>query len=289
MPRNLDLTALRSFVAVADTGGVTKASAVLNLTQSAVSMQLKRLEESLDQQLLDRTGRGVGLTSAGEQLLSYGRKILSLNDEVMNRMTDNAYEGTLVLGVPSDIVYPAVPPVLRFFHVEHPRMKVQLLSSYTIRLKEMFASGECDLILTTEDHCDPGGETLAEKQLVWHGARDGTAWQRRPLPLASQPKCQFRKGMIAALDRAGLPWEMAVDSDSSRTTEATVTADLAVAAYLAGSVPNLTQIPHGGALPDLGTRKINLYVGAKGQSEVLDDLAGLVRRSFMAPQLAATG
>ncbi|AZQ67557.1 LysR family transcriptional regulator [Silicimonas algicola] len=289
MPRNLDLTAVRSFVAVADTGGVTKASAVLNLTQSAVSMQLKRLEESLDQQLLDRTGRGVGLTTAGEQLLSYGRKILALNDEVMNRMTDVAYEGTLVLGVPSDIVYPAIPPVLRFFHVEHPRMKVQLLSSYTLRLKEMFARGECDLILTTEDHCDPGGETLTEKPLLWYGAKDGVAWQRRPLPLASQPKCQFRKGMIASLDRAGVPWEMSIDSDSSRTVEATVVADLAVTAQLAGAVPQLFQVSHGGALPDLGTRKINFYVASQGRSEVLEDLVGLVRRSFMAPQLAATG
>ena len=69
MPRNIDMTALRSFAAVAEVGGVTKASGFLNLTQSAVSMQLKRLEESLDTKLLDRSGRGVTLTGAGEQLL----------------------------------------------------------------------------------------------------------------------------------------------------------------------------------------------------------------------------
>lgn len=289
MPRNLDLTALRSFVAVADTGGVTKASSVLNLTQSAVSMQLKRLEESLGQDLLDRSARKIALTSAGEQLLSYGRRLLALNDEVLNRMTDSAFEGTLVLGVPGDIVYPAIPPVLRLFHTDHPRMRVQLLSSFTARLKQMFADGECDLILTTEDHCDPGGETLSEKHLIWHGAKDGTAWQRRPVPLASQPRCQFRKGMIDALDAAGIPWEMAVDSDSSRTVEATVTADLAVQAQLSGSAPQLHQISHGGVLPDLGTRKINLYVAKPAKSEVLHDLANLVRRSFQAPALALTG
>ncbi|CAN0595686.1 unnamed protein product, partial [Ectocarpus sp. 12 AP-2014] len=121
MPRNLDLTALRSFIAVADTGGVTKAASVLNLTQSAVSMQLKRLEESLGQSLLDRTGRTIGLTSSGEQLLSYGRKMMSLNDEVFNRMTDHVFQGSLVLGVPHDIVYPAIPKVLQMFHAEYPR------------------------------------------------------------------------------------------------------------------------------------------------------------------------
>jgi len=82
MPRNLDLTALRAFVTVAETGGVTRAAGQLNLTQSAVSMQLKRLEESLDQHLLDRSGRGISLTTRGEQLLSYGRRMLALNDEV---------------------------------------------------------------------------------------------------------------------------------------------------------------------------------------------------------------
>lgn len=288
MPRNLDLTALRSFVTVADTGGVTRAAAALNLTQSAVSMQLKRLEESLGQALLDRSARTIGLTSAGEQLLSYGRKLLALNDEVYGRMTDDAFEGVLVFGVPSDIVYPAIPQVLRLFAAEHPRMKVQLVSSFTLRLRQMFAAGECHLILTTEDHCGPGGETLSEVPLLWHGARDGTIWQSRPLPVASQPKCQFRKGMLAALDQSGIPWEMAVDSDSSRTTEATVSADLAVAAYLKGTVQQLAPIPHGGALPDLGTRKINLYSGDVAASPGLADLAELVRRAYRAPQLSLT-
>ena len=98
--RNLDITTLRSFVAVADTGGVTKAAGLLHLTQSAVSMQLKRLEESLDAPLLDRTGRGIALTAQGEQLLSYARRMLVLNDEVYGKLTSNAYEGEVTLGVP---------------------------------------------------------------------------------------------------------------------------------------------------------------------------------------------
>ncbi len=290
MPRNIDMTALRSFVTVAETGGVTRAASALNLTQSAVSMQLKRLEENLGQHLLDRSGRTIGLTSAGEQLLSYGRKLLVLNDEIYGRMTDDVYEGVLVFGVPSDIVYPSIPPVLRLFHSEHPRMKVQLLSSYTIKLKQMFASGECHLILTTEDEIAPGGETLSEVPLLWYGARDGDAWQSRPLPLASQPRCQFRRGMLAALDRAGLPWEIAVDSDSSRTTEATVAADLAVAAWLKGTAADqMAPVPHNGALPDLGTRRINLYCSDTAANPTLADLADLVRRAYQGPQLALTG
>ncbi len=92
MPRQMDLTALRSFVAVTDAGGVTRAAGFLNLTQSAVSMQLKRLEDALGVDLLDRSGRGVALTAPGEQLLGYARRMLHLNDEALARLTGAAFE-----------------------------------------------------------------------------------------------------------------------------------------------------------------------------------------------------
>ena len=111
MARNLDLTALRSFVAVADAGGVTRAAGFLNLTQSAVSMQLKRLEDGLGIALLDRSARTIALTPMGEQLLSYARRMLALNDEIYGRMTSTDYEGEITVGVPSDIIYPAIPLV----------------------------------------------------------------------------------------------------------------------------------------------------------------------------------
>src|SRR6056297_755460 len=161
MIRNLDLTALRSFVTVAETGGVTRAAQQLNLTQSAVSMQIKRLEDLLQLPLFDRTGRGVQLTGHGEQLLGYGRRILALNDEALGRMTDTAFEGVVRLGVPSDIVFPYIPRVLRQFDRDFPRVKVQLVSSYTRRLKDLIAHGEAELILTTEDKPDPSGTPLA--------------------------------------------------------------------------------------------------------------------------------
>ena len=91
MRRNLDITALRSFVAVADMGGVTRAATMLNLTQSAVSMQLKRLEESLDATLLDRSGRRIALTAEGERLAVLGRRIIALNDEIFAQMRDDAF------------------------------------------------------------------------------------------------------------------------------------------------------------------------------------------------------
>ena len=131
MARNLDLTSLRSFVTIADVGGVTRAAGVLNLTQSAVSMQIKRLEDMLGATVLDRSARTVALTPVGEQLLSYARRMVALNDEVYGLLTLPQFEGEVVLGVPHDIVYPAIPQVLQLFAREFPKVKVRLLSSFT--------------------------------------------------------------------------------------------------------------------------------------------------------------
>lgn len=281
MLRALDLTALRSFVAVADAGGVTRAANLLNLTQSAVSMQMKRLEEALGVTLLDRSARTVTLTAAGEQLLSYGRRMLALNDEVVSRLTDTVYEGELVLGVPHDIVYPYIPGVLQRFHAEFPRVKVQLLSSFTRRLKEMFTRGECDLILTTEDICGDLGETLVELPLVWVGAPGGSSWKARPLRLAFEQACMFRAPVQQALDRAGIAWEMAVDSDSSRTIEATVSADLAICAALSGMfAAHLEEIPHNRQLPNLPGKQINLYAAQIDATVPQGRCAELIRQAY---------
>ncbi len=288
MPRNLDLTTLRSFVAVADVGGVTRASGYLNLTQSAVSMQLKRLEESLDTQLLDRSARTIALTGAGEQLLGYARQMLALNDEVYGRLTDQAFEGEVVLGVPHDIVYPSIPQVLRRFNAEYPRVKVQLLSSNTRALKEQFGRGECDMILTTEDHCDEGGEILATLPLVWIGAPNGCAWKQRPLRLAFEQRCIFRQKVQIALNQAGIPWEMAVESEQSRTIEASVSADLAVHAMLEGTAPHHSEVvQHGGALPELASTNINLYLADPAKGQMADDLADFIRQAFSARPIQA--
>lgn len=281
MPRNLDMTALRSFVAVAETGGVTRAAGVLNLTQSAVSMQIKRLEDALDLQILNRKGRTVSLTASGEQLLSYAKRMMALNDEVYARLTDQAYEGEVVLGVPHDIVYPAIPQVLQRFNVDYPRVKVQLVSSFTRGLKADFNRGACDIILTTEDSCDAGGETLTTLPLIWVGAPGGQIWKSRPLRLAYEHNCLFRSGVQNALDQAGILWEMAVESDSTRTIEASVSADLAVHTVLEGMAPHYLQpIHHGGDLPDLTSKEINLYMSDRKKGPIVTELAAMLRQAY---------
>ncbi|WP_298843422.1 LysR family transcriptional regulator [uncultured Roseobacter sp.] len=279
--RNLDITTLRSFVAVSDAGGVTRAAGFLHLTQSAVSMQLKRLEELLGLELLDRSGRTIALTASGEQLLVYARRMIALNDEVISRLTDQAYEGEIVLGVPHDIVYPAIPQVLKQFHAAFPRVKVQLISSYTRALKEQFGRGECDMILTTETLVDPGAETICRKPLRWIGAPGGAAWRQRPLKLAFGRLCTFRPRVVEALDAADISWDVIVETESDRTIEATVSADLAIHTMIEGTEPpHLERIEHGGSLPELPMQMINLLGAQSGKGLVHDSLADLLRRAF---------
>ena len=291
MIRNLDLTSLRSFVTIADVGGMTRAAAALNLTQSAVSMQIKRLEEVLDTQLLDRSARTVTLTPVGELLLSYARRMLALNDEVYGLLTLPQFEGEVVLGVPHDIVYPAIPQVMQRFARDYPKVKVRLLSSFTRSLRDQFARGGCDVIVTTEDDVGPGGVTLTELPLVWIGAPGGQAWRQRPLPLAYEQRCLFRQSVQARLDAAGVPWVLAVDSDNTRTVEASVSADLAVHTVLAGSEPrHVERISHGGALPELGGMKVNLYVATPSRGKAVARLAELICLAYAAkPARTAMG
>lgn len=287
MMRNLDITTLRSFVAVADSGGVTRAAGFLHLTQSAVSMQLKRLEEMLGLELLDRSGRTIALTASGDQMLTYARRMVALNDELITRLTDQAFEGEITLGVPQDIVYPAIPRVLQQFNAAYPRVKVQLISSYTKRLKEQFSKGEADLILTTEANAATEAETLARRPLCWIGAPGGSIWRQRPLRLAFCRYCTFRPRVSEALDGAGIEWEMAVETESDRTIEATVSADLAVTCGIDGTEPPyLSPIDHGGTLPDLPDQKINLYGADARKGEVVNAMADLLRSALAGVEAA---
>ncbi|GIT90773.1 LysR family transcriptional regulator [Jannaschia pagri] len=281
MARNLDLTALRAFATVASTGGVTRAAALLNLTQSAVSMQVKRLEEALDATLLNRTSRGMQLTPQGEQVLGYARRLLTLNDELLDRMKETAPEGEIRLGVPHDIVPRCIPDVLRAFAADYPRVRITLISSVTSALHDMYAAGECDVMLGTEAACRDGGVELVRLPLIWVGAADGRAWQQRPLRLAFEEHCVFRTAAQAALDRADIPWELAMSAKSSRAVDATVAADLACHVVIDGfDTWELRPVGHGCTLPEIGDVAVTLYANTTTRDPARDHLLELLRQSY---------
>lgn len=281
MPRNLDLSALRSFVTVADVGGVTRAAGFLNLTQSAVSMQIKRLEDSLGMSLFLRAARKLALSPEGEQLLSYGRRMLALNDEALSMLSSAACEGEIRLGVPHDVVYPAIPGILRRMAQAYPRVRINLVSSFTLLMKQDFAKGGFDVMLTTEEAPDPGAEVLSSRGLVWVGAHEGNAWQRRPLRLGFKDTCIFRGRAQAALEAAGIPWELATGGESEQAVEATVAADLAVSVRMLGSIPEgMAPIAGDNLLPSVGEMKLGLYRATRRSDEAVEHLVGELRCAY---------
>src|SRR5829696_7155318 len=185
---------------VAETGGMTSASRVLNLTQAAVSLQVKRLEETLGCQLFERDRRGLRLTGHGERLVAHADRLLRSNDEVWALMSAPAFEGEVRLGMPSDIVRPYAPPVLRRFEQAWPRVRVSLVCDTSGRLLEKLDRGEIDLAMTVQTSCGPHGESLLTSPLVWVGALNGNAFERYPLPISTGDEtCPHRPVALKAL------------------------------------------------------------------------------------------
>ena len=173
--RDIDVALLRTFVSVVDAGTMTGAANAQNLTQAAVSQQMKRLEELFDEELFDRSLRRVQLTSSGQRLLIHAKRMVSLNDEIWTTMTAPTFEGEIHMGVPHDIFKPFMPPILRSFNEAWPRVNLVLHSCPTSNLHELLQAGDLDLILTTE--INPGKEMLLADNLVWAGMRGGQAYR----------------------------------------------------------------------------------------------------------------
>lgn len=283
MLRNLDIGTLRTLVTVVDTAGVTKAANKLNLTQSTVSMQLKRLEETVGMPLVARDGRVMRATSQGEQLVSYARKLVAMNDEVLDRLTNSESDGELRFGVPHDIVEPHIPAILKQFVHAFPKVSVSLSADNSHRLLDEYAEGRFEVILTTELATGVGGTVLLERDLVWTGAIDGRAWLQDPLPLAFTETCMFRKPAIEALDKAGINWKDAVGSGQNYDSGSIAcAADLGVRADIEGfRAPGMGPIKDtGNRLPDLPSYKINMYVSDGPNREIADVFARLIRKAF---------
>lgn len=279
MPTNLDISALRSFVAISDCGGVTAAAEQMHLTQSAVSMQVKRLEQQMDNKLLQRKGRGVTLTPVGEQLLSYARRIVALNDETWSRLTREEFEGQLSLGIPVDVMKPEVPEILKRCKTLFPRLHINLISSLTRDLKHRLAAAEVDIILATDYERGEGAETLVTETNDWYGAIGGSAYLTRPLPLSMCKNCAMRGAVIRALDEADVPWINIGDTDSEDAVDTMLAADLAVTAKIRATTSQCEKLP-ADVLPELAEVQINMYVNRQNQPHLVDPVAEVIREVF---------
>jgi DNA-binding transcriptional LysR family regulator len=279
MPHNIDTALLRAFVAVAETNGMTAAAGVLNLTQAAVSQQIKRLEDMFGTRLFERERKGLALTGAGDRLFGRAKRLLAINDEIWSDMTTPIYEGEVRLGIPNDLVNTYLPSFLKSFARCYPKVQISLVCSTTPRLLEQLRDGEVDLTLTTELECGPDGESLVSERLVWVGARGGEAFRQRPLPVSiGCCGCAFQAPVLDALRSADIPWRMVSEVTNMDAQTATTQADLAVMTSLASTVPpHLEVLPQRAGLPPLPVFSINLYLPRAGGTDIARELARHIR------------
>jgi DNA-binding transcriptional LysR family regulator len=273
-----DFDLLRSFVAVAENRGFTRAAARVGRTQSTVSLQIKKLEENLGRPLFERGSRELQLTSDGEMLIVFARQILKLADEARASMMEADVEGSVRLGTPEDFATVYLPNVLAQFARTHPRIGLEVNCNFSANLLEGFSKGEYDLVLIKREPVGPvGGIAVWRDVLVWVGSPGFRLDPGQPVPLvlATAPDV-YRKRALTALESVKIPWRMVFTSPSSEGLLAAVRAGLGVTVLSKDMVPEgflLMDTHHG--LPILPDAEIALYHApgkASRASQLLSDV-----------------
>lgn len=262
---NIDIDLLRSFVEVADSGSFTRAAERLLRTQSTISLQIKRLEDALDRQLLERSPRAVRLTPEGETFLDYARRMLALNDEMVARVAEPHLAGLIRLGTPEDFATTHLPQVLARFARTHPDVALEVTCDLTLNLLERFRDDAFDLVLVKrEPTAGEGGVRVWREPLVWVAADHDLVQKPGVLPLVVSPApCVYRKRATEALDRAGRDWRIAYTCGSLAGAQAAVRAKLGVTVLPKEMAPaGLAVIDGGDGLPNLHDTEIALLSAA---------------------------
>jgi DNA-binding transcriptional LysR family regulator len=265
---------LRSFVAIAETGGFTAAAHRVHRTQSAVSMQIKRLEEMLGRALFAREGRTVRLTRDGEMLLSHARRILQAHREALAAFAQEQLAGEVTLGAPDDYASTFLPRGLARFAEAHPQVHLNFVCQPSVELVRRLDERTIDLALVTQGSGERGGTLLLRECLVWVTSATLRAHEQDPLPLAIfEPGCPFRRAAVESLARAERAYRIAYTSVSLAGVHAAVEAGLAVTVMLRSSVrPGQRILDARDGFPPLGEAGIVLLRPSQEPSPLVDHL-----------------
>ncbi|WP_175812727.1 LysR family transcriptional regulator [Burkholderia contaminans] len=276
---SLEIDLLRSFVVIAEVRALSRAAARVGRTQSALSQQMKRLEEIVDQPLFQRTGRGVVLTHPGERLLVHAQRILRLHDEAMADLCGTGLSGTIRFGCPDDYAEVWLPALLRQFSSQHPQAIVEVVCGPTPRLVEHLEKRAVDLaMISLPDDC-ANDDIIRREQLVWIGYPGLEPAHFDPLPLALSDRDTLDHiAACEALDRAGRDYRVAYASSSLAGLIALVRSGQAFAVMTQTAVPaDLAIVTGDPRLPPLPAVGIALKFDRKRPSHLTAAFAEHIR------------
>ena len=288
---NLDVDLLKTFLAIADNGSFTRAAEEVHKTQSAISMQMKRLEELLGVPLFAKDGRMSRFTPDGERLVDYARRIVSFNDEVVSAFTKPELTGTIRFGTPDDYAERFLPEILARFARTHPLITVDVDCLGSGELFTRAKRGEMDLALVTHG-CDiVTEEPVRREQLVWVTSMRHCAHMAEVLPLAvSHAGCEWRSKVLKSLDKQQRKYRVAYSTPNSNAVNAAVMQGLAVGAMPELCVrPGMRVLTEKDGFPALGSFDIGLVRKPGKSNKAIDALARHVSESLSnyQPQMVA--
>ncbi len=282
MATPLDSDLMRSFLAVADTGTVTAAAARLLRTQSAVSLQIKRLEDSLGQPLFHRQARGVTLTPRGEQLLPYARRVVALLDEAAIALREKPLVGPVRVGIPDEYSGTILPRALAAFDERHEGVQVSVRVDHSAALLEALEGDLMDLAVIYDWAYVQEGEVLCVDPTVWVTSSNHEQHLRRPVPVAVYFQSDWGRDYAEpSLDRQGIDWRPAWTCDMASGFRIAVTNGMAISPLSRSTIPpGCRELTTADGFPIIDSARIILRRNLRGTSPAVEGMAALLREAF---------
>jgi DNA-binding transcriptional LysR family regulator len=278
----IDIDQLRTFIAIAETGSFTRAAEIVHKTQSAVSMQMKRLEERLDRPVFAREGRASKLTEDGERLLDYARRIVKLNIEALAAFSDEELSGRVRLGVPDDYADRYLPEIMARFSRAYPGVELTVVCEPSIALVERIDANDLDLAIVTNYESNRPAEIFRRERLLWVTSNRHSTHLEDRLPLAlGRPSCSWRQTTIERLEQTGRAYRVLYTSANSGAVAAAVLSGLAVSVFPeSGLRPGMRVLTPTEGFPELPSCRISLLRNPHDRAKLADALAGHIISSL---------
>ncbi len=289
MAAPLDVDQLQTLVAIVDTGSFTKAADRVFKTQSAVSMQMRRLEERIGKQLFQKDGRGNKLTPEGERLLNFARRMIRLNNEAIAAFDDNRLEGSLRIGTPDDYADRYMPEIISRFARTHPNVELNIVCEASVDLSEKINRGELDVALVTHNPLARMSEVVRTEPLCWVASSNHPLPEDQTIPLAlGRNDCQWRQASCAALDSIGREYHILFTSWSSTVLAAAVLAGMAVSVMPESALrPGMRVLSQQDGFPALAPIQIGIMkrpgVSASLMSAISNHIAACLDNMSVSP------
>jgi DNA-binding transcriptional LysR family regulator len=282
MSPRLETDQLQMFAAVAESGSFTRAGAKVGRSQSAVSMQIKQLEETLGCALFERLPRGVQLTAQGELVAARAREILSMMDRTLADVRGDSISGVVRVGVPEEFSASLLPDVLARFARAHRHVEVTVDCQTSDQIARRLDAGNLDLAVVIIDEGNPEGETLINDPTVWVTSQTGAPHLDDPLPVAMfEQDCWWRDWALRSLERQGRAYRVAYTSRSTSGIQAAVSSGLAVAVLSQSMVPaGARKLDAGSGFIELPSSRVVLRMGSGIPTDATAGMATAIRECF---------